>query len=149
MVSLKSLITILARSQNPLAVQCLDKIKSDEIRFQPGFSKSKNEIESLYSFRLKMAETINRDQFDEIELDSWRKAMDELKSKSLKEVHLCSVVTMDKYYLIFLNERFEELAAIFALNHKRSFEEMDKNTVEILERGFTSSTLKFKNGNQF
>ena len=140
------IIKILNNSKNSLAAECLDKIRTEEIHFQPGFINVKAEIESLYELRLKTAEKLNKDKFKAEELDSWNDAIKELKTANFNQLLLSSVTTENKLYMIFVNKDTDVLGTIFFLYQYKSLEDLETYSKGLKESGYSSSTLKFKNG---
>ncbi len=146
MEKIEYIIGILDSSKNPIALECLSKIKTEEIHFQPGFIKEKKEMESLYELRLRMAEDLNKGKFQWDELKNWNEAIKELRVMSFNQILLSSITTRDKLYMIFVNVDNKILGAIFYLYQKQSLKDLEKHREETIERGHSSSTLRYIKG---
>jgi len=140
------IINILENSKDPLASECLMKIRNETIHFSPGFYKDKNELASLYKLRLYNAQNLNRDKFRQEELASWSIAVNDLYNTDCKNVLLVTVNTEEKFYMIFVNADEETLASMFFLYQKTSLEDLKEYYSTVKEQGYSSSKLIYKQG---
>jgi hypothetical protein len=131
---------------NSIAQECLNVMRNGEVLFNSGFEQEKEQLTSLYSFRLNMAKDLNKDKYKADEISNWELAIKNLKTCSAKKLELNWVSSEFKHFMLFWNCESEQLAGIFYLYPKRSIKEQEKHNSEIIEKGFSVSSIKYDCG---
>jgi hypothetical protein len=146
-MNLPIITEILKRFRNEKFIEeLLYAIYNEQIMFNPGFSKSKSEIENLYALRLKIAKEINRDKFKDDEINIWEEAIIKLTESKEETIHLTWIDSESKFYLLFLTQDLSRLIAFFWLNSKTSIKEKEDHNDEIIKKGHSSSAVKYNKG---
>ena len=130
----------------PFAKECLDCIKNETILFNAGIKKDKVELTNLYKLRLEIAKANSKFQKDEIA--SWETAITILEASKSKALFLSSITSERKTYFIFSDTTTKKLMAIYFLNNSSSIEEQERNYDQIIEKGYSVSTIKYIQGEE-
>ena len=131
---------------NSIAQECLNAMLNQEVLFNPGFEQEKEQLTSLYNLRLNMAKDINKDKFKEDEISNWESAIENLKNSSAKTLVLNWVRSEFRHFMMFWDYDTERLAGIFYLYPKSSIKKQEEYNEDIIERGFSVSSIKYNSG---
>ena len=119
MMAFEEIVENLKKAKNhSVASTCLAAMTNEEVFFHKGFSKAKTDLTSLYTLRLDMAKTLNRDRFKDDELLIWENAIQNLENCDSQELTLNWVKAADRTYMMFWNTESKDLQAIFYLYQK-------------------------------
>ncbi|MFD0965204.1 hypothetical protein [Pseudofulvibacter geojedonensis] len=135
-----------ANNSTPIVTECLQTMTNDEVLFNGGFVQEKEKLSNLYLLRLNMSKDLNRDKFEDDEIENWEIAVDNLMKSPSEELKLSWVSSEKKTYLLFWDNQTKKLQAIYYLYSKSSIAEQEINNDKIIEQGFTVSSVKFING---
>jgi len=119
---------------------------NSKVIFNPGFEQEKEQLTSLYAFRLNMAMGPNRNKYKNEELSNWELAIDKLKACSANKLELNWARTELKRFMMFWNSESKRLAGIFYLYPKNSMEWLEEYNTGIIEKGYRVSSIKYNSG---
>ena len=131
---------------NSIAKECLNEMLNGEVLFNPGFEQEKEQLTSLYSLRLNMAKDLNKDKFKEDELSNWELAVKNLKRSSALRLELNWVSSEFKHFMMFWDCSSEQLVGIFYLYPNRDIKKQEEYNLQIIEKGFSVSSIKYDAG---
>ncbi|NHN25038.1 hypothetical protein FIA58_005040 [Flavobacterium jejuense] len=132
--------------KSTFAKECLYCIQNKTILFNAGIKKDKIELATLYKLRLNFAK--HNDSFKEDEILSWKKAITTLEASKSVALFLSIVTSERKTYFIFSDVSTKTVEAIYFLNNITSIEEQEKNNDQIIEKGYSVSTIKYSKGEE-
>lgn len=144
-IQLTDLIKLL-QVKSTIALECLHSIQNETILFNAGIKKDKVELTSLYKLRLEIAKDNSKFQIDEIA--SWETAITILEASKSVALFLSRITSERKTYFIFSDTTTKELEAIYFLNNSSSIEEQERNYDQIIEKGYSVSTIKYDKGEE-
>ena len=144
-IQLTDLIKLL-QVKSTIAIECLHSIQNETILFNAGIKKDKVELTSLYKLRLDIAKDNSKFQIDEIA--SWETAITILEASKSVALFLSRITSERKTYFIFSDTTTKELEAIYFLNNSNSIEEQERNYDQIIEKGYSVSTIKYDKGEE-
>ncbi|WP_445710935.1 hypothetical protein [Flavobacterium sp.] len=144
-IQLTDLIKLL-QVKSTIAFECLHSIQNETILFNAGIKKDKVELTSLYKLRLEIAKDNSKFQIDEIA--SWETAITILEVSKSVALFLSRITSERKTYFIFSDTTTKELKAIYFLNNSSSIEEQERNYDQIIEKGYSVSTIKYDKGEE-
>lgn len=139
-IQLTDLIKLL-QVKSTIAIECLHSIQNQTILFNAGIKKYKVELTSQYKLRLDIAKDYSK--FQKNEIASWETAIADLKASKSKVLFLSRITSERKTYFIFFDTTTKELEAIYFLNNSSSIEEQERNYDQIIEKGYSVSTIKY------
>ena len=134
------------KANSTFAKECLYCIQNDTILFNAGIKKDKTELTSLYKLRLEIAKDNSKFQIDEIA--SWETAITILEHSKSVALFLSMVMSERKTYFIFSDVTTKIVEAIYFLQNATSIEEQEKNNDQIIEKGYSVSTIKYIQGEE-
>ena len=127
--------------ENKFAAECLFSIQNETILFKRGFSKSAEELTSLYDFRLRNAK--HKKRHSNFEIESWEYAIHLMKNTSCKTFHLNIIHSEKHVYFIFWNTDTEKLVSIISFDSRKSLSETEKYYDQDIQKGLTTNLTKY------
>lgn len=132
--------------KSTIAKECLNSIQNETILFNAGIKKDKTELTSLYKLRLDIAKGNSKFQIDEIA--SWETTITTLEASKSEALFLSIVTSERKTYLIFSDVSTKTVETIYFLYNSNSIEEQERNYDQIIEKGYSVSTIKYIQGEE-
>ncbi|CAM4085164.1 MULTISPECIES: hypothetical protein [Flavobacterium] len=136
----------LLQVKSTIAMECLHSIQNETILFNAGIKKDKVELTSLYKLRLDIAK--DNSKFQKNEIASWETAITILEASKSVALFLSRITSERKTYFIFSDTTTKKLEAIYFLNNSNSIEEQERNYDQIIEKGYSVSTIKYDKGEE-
>ncbi|NME73038.1 hypothetical protein [Flammeovirga aprica] len=118
-------------------------IKNGDILFSPGIIQEKKNLASLYKLRVNIKKELQEDKFSKEELDNWNSAVNELDEYECIFVNLNMIITVEKIYFLFWDNKKVKLISSFWLNKEQSLNESEKNYDITIEKGYSVSSIKY------
>lgn len=134
--------------ETPIAVECLNSMLNQEILYNEGIRQEKQKLTSLYSLRLNIAKDLHKNIYKKEELENWENAIKDLKKSNCEKLLLNTIITERKIFFLFWDALSIKLEAIYYLNSKLSILDQELYNDNIVKKGLSVSSVKYKNGHR-